>query len=36
MEREILDILFAFEKKEITIIEAHQKICNLCDNTDIE
>jgi hypothetical protein len=29
MKREILDILIAFESKQITIIAAHQKICDI-------
>lgn len=28
-EREILDVLGAFENKKLTIIEAHKKICSI-------
>lgn len=30
MEKQIFEILKEFEKGNITIIEAHQKICDLC------
>ncbi len=35
-EREILDVLNAFKIKKLTIIEAHQKICSLKDQTEEE